>query len=461
MAPQVRRARAGWAAIAATALLAIGHPPPAAAAPAPGPCADVASAGVFTFADRALAVGPAGAYYTSSGLTVTGRSGSTIVFTAEAPPAFSGLIDLAVAATNEVVALDSSGRIVRFDPSGTIIGTFDVGKVNVADASIAVHTDGRIWVADPFTDTLRAFRPDGAIDVEVGGGERPGDVEITPAGEVVTVDGFERVVRWHSDTGERLREVTIGHVNAGEVEVAVDLDGRVHLSDPFTDTVQVFASTGEHLLTVDGSEFPDGFERPITIEALPTGGVVVGDSFTETLHVITIPEIVGPAIVGAVATTTPPTVAVGEIARLVVTVSADAECPVGPFEVDRALPSGLTVEARSDDDDPWRIDLLGPAAPAVDFWLDVAASGGGTYDVSFELTGPGVAGEVIASIEVTASTTSTTATAPTSTAPTGQLPATGSSAWPRPVLLLAVIAIAGGLVLVGRTRRPRPRTPLD
>lgn len=97
----------------------------------------------------------------------TGYDGKTVTSIARGGPPFNRPTNLAVAPSGEVYVTDGYGnaRVHRFSAKGELIGSWGEPGVGpgqfMLPHGIAVHPDGRVFVADRENDRIQIFSPDG------------------------------------------------------------------------------------------------------------------------------------------------------------------------------------------------------------------------------------------------------------------------------------------------------------
>lgn len=246
-------------------------------------------------------------------------------------PQFASPGGIGVGADGDVYVGDGSGRIQRFSPSGTVLGSWggvgsgpgrfrnltdvDIGGdgllyavdqnhgVEVYDSQgtylraladgtkvidVAVDAAGHAFVLDTtFADKLVVYGPDGSqqgswnVDNHVT--RDPAAVAVNQAGEVLLLDRDNDQVDVYDQAGLLQRTVGAPGTAVGQFSLpgnlAVDADDRVHVTDTWTDRVQRFASDGTFQLAFGSTGTGNGqFREPADVAVGPDGHVWVYDS---------------------------------------------------------------------------------------------------------------------------------------------------------------------------------------
>ena len=104
---------------------------------------------------------------TSGRASDTGYDGKTVASIARGGPPFNRPTNLAVAPSGDLYVTDGYGnaRVHRFSATGELIGSWGEPGVGpgqfMLPHGIAVHRDGRVFVADRENDRIQIFSPDG------------------------------------------------------------------------------------------------------------------------------------------------------------------------------------------------------------------------------------------------------------------------------------------------------------
>ncbi|MGE3165115.1 MAG: hypothetical protein AB7O52_09435 [Planctomycetota bacterium] len=169
---------------------------------------------------------------------------------------------LAVGADGSVWAVRPAlADVVRFDPTGAILGVYPVGPVPYG---IAIDVLGQVWVTNTYGASVTRIDPvsgqtvDFAVDLFPTGIAAHGDGSVW----VVSKESVQRL----SPTGSVIFSATAGWHSRG---VAVDADGQVWVTNELSSDVHRFASDGSGLGVVTVGQ------RPWGIAARGAGGVYV------------------------------------------------------------------------------------------------------------------------------------------------------------------------------------------
>lgn len=136
-----------------------------------------------------------------------GISGSTLLnsITRGGPP-FNRPTNLAIGPNGDLYVSDGYGnaRVHRFSPDGELLQSWgepgtDTGQFNLPHG-IAVHLDGRVFVADRENDRIQIFSPDGEYLDQWLDTQRPTQLQIGPDGVVYVAELWRRV----GETSQRL-----------------------------------------------------------------------------------------------------------------------------------------------------------------------------------------------------------------------------------------------------------------
>lgn len=210
-------------------------------------------------------------------------------------------------AGNVYVAEYENNRISKFGPDGTFLlkfGTAGSGDGQFdSPTDVAVDTAGNIYVADNRNHRIQKFEPDGDFIAKFGSNgtgngqfKRPFGLDIDPAGNIYVADGdnhrvqkfepdFDFITRWGRNGGDGTAGTGNGEFNT-PVDVSVDANSRVYVTDFENDRVQKFTSSGVFLGSFGTVGTGDGqFNGPAGIDADVETEVHVADYGNDRIQV--------------------------------------------------------------------------------------------------------------------------------------------------------------------------------
>ena len=183
-------------------------------------------------------------------------------------PAFEGRMpgprSVNVFPDDRVVSLDNAGRVLVFQPDGTLASSwtmpaFDVGKPE----GVKVLLDGRIAVADTHYHRVVIFTSEGKVDRMFGSeGTAPG-LFIYPVGITQDPQGFLYVAEYGANdrvqkfTPDGAHVLTIGSFGTGPAALQrpsglVWHEGLLYVADAINNRIQIYnATTGAHTGSLD------------------------------------------------------------------------------------------------------------------------------------------------------------------------------------------------------------------
>jgi DNA-binding beta-propeller fold protein YncE len=182
------------------------------------------------------------------------------------------------------VYVTDGDRITRYNRKGRTLGRWGrpgEGPGELGDAKgLAVHSDGKVLVADYANDRVQVFRPRGGFVRTFG---LPGGVEWGPWDLDVAADGTVFVLDVRNDLVHRFSLMgayggAIGGTGSagGELDspcgIAADRRGGIYVTGTGDDRVQVFARSGAFVTSWGG------FTNPCGIAVDRRGIVFVGDT---------------------------------------------------------------------------------------------------------------------------------------------------------------------------------------
>ena len=169
---------------------------------------------------------------TSGRASDTGYDGKTVTSIARGGPPFNRPTNVAVAPSGELYVTDGYGnaRVHRFSAKGELIGSWGEPGVGpgqfMLPHGIAVHDDGRVFVADRENDRIQIFSPDGEFLAEWDV-QRPTQLAFDAVGNAVVAE-----LPWRAGSRSFRRG-----------QIASHLPGRVSILDK---SGVVIARLGDH-----------------------------------------------------------------------------------------------------------------------------------------------------------------------------------------------------------------------
>lgn len=175
--------------------------------------------------------------------------------------------------------------------STSVIGSEGTGPGQFTHpSSVAVDTNGDIWVADNGNDRVQEFNSHGVYIRQFGSeGSGPGELDepsalaTDAAGDVYVADTANDRVEEFSPTGDYVRSLgaTTGELDEPE-GLAIDAQGNVWVSDTAGGRLQEYAPTGERLRTVSlpaSGEAPE----PVGVAVDTAGDIWVADAANDRI----------------------------------------------------------------------------------------------------------------------------------------------------------------------------------
>ncbi len=149
------------------------------------------------------------------------------------------------------LAFDASGNLLVASPDGVVFRVTPQGQASrfITDAGfpfgIAVARDGRIWLTDVLTRSLRRYSPTGQFEARFDaiaiGGSGPGPLAIGPSGEPYFSNGTEI---WKLANGQLRRVLGSEFVI---LMFAFDVAGNIYAPAPLAGRIELFSPTGTRL----------------------------------------------------------------------------------------------------------------------------------------------------------------------------------------------------------------------
>jgi len=190
--------------------------------------------------------------------------------------------------TKSVYVVDKSGRVQWFDADGGFEGSWRVPETVAGfPVGLAVHSDGRVFVADTHYHRVLIYSAEGTLvgsfgEEGMGDGQfqLPTDVAIDASGNIYVSEYHEndRVTKWSPD----FQFVTVLATNAGGTRLsrptglAVDDEQTLWLADACNHRIVRMSLDGE-VLTVFGKfgSGPGELRYPYDISLAPNGELLV------------------------------------------------------------------------------------------------------------------------------------------------------------------------------------------
>lgn len=152
--------------------------------------------------------------------------------------------------------------------------------------------DGFLYVADAGNGSVKKLGPDGAVEAEWSGFERPVAVAVAAGGDVLVADFLaDEVIVLDSSGAVSDRWGESGSRDGGfdaPSGIAVGPDGDVYVSDFYNHRVQRFGPDGEFLASWGERGIRGGrFRFPTGVAVAPGGRVLVADAFNHRVQVFT------------------------------------------------------------------------------------------------------------------------------------------------------------------------------
>jgi sugar lactone lactonase YvrE len=197
-------------------------------------------------------------------------------------------------ATNGItgVALSREGHLLVADRSDSSVKVFSgnsnngthlrtLAKGDLFDPrGVAAGDDGKVYVADHGSQSVRVFESSGKYVKDIGGGflQNPHDVALDAQGQVYVADGGNHVVSIFDTNGEFVRDIGV-RANGGTlpgllhrpVGVAVDKAGNVFVSNKSANTVSMFDNQGSFVRNIGQG----ALQQPDGVAVCPEGRIYV------------------------------------------------------------------------------------------------------------------------------------------------------------------------------------------
>jgi YD repeat-containing protein len=194
------------------------------------------------------------------------------------------------------VADRGNSRIEEFDMKGKYLSQFGAkgsGKGQFLEPEgLAIDSHGNIWVADTYNGRVQEFsQADELIQVVGSYGAAPGQmgeptgIDIGPWGHVWVADWQNNRVEEFTDKGKFIRQFGTEGTANGQFErpdgIAIDDRGEVWVTDEGNDRVQAFTEEGEYIAKFGAEGSEEGqfsFGYPIGVATDSNGNLWIADS---------------------------------------------------------------------------------------------------------------------------------------------------------------------------------------
>ena len=178
----------------------------------------------------------------------------------------------------EVIALDTSGRVLVYAADGSIARQWRMPDCKIGKPEgVCVLRDGRIVVGDTHYHRVVVFAPDGQTFKTFGKeGQGPGEF-IYPV--AVTKDAQENLYVAEYGSNDRVQKFTSDGkfllafggfgTKPGEFQRPSGLvwrDGKIYAADAFNNRIQVFTDAGKFLKILDSTEQPLALRLPYDLK---------------------------------------------------------------------------------------------------------------------------------------------------------------------------------------------------
>lgn len=194
---------------------------------------------------------------------------------------------VAVGKNNEVIVLDTAGRILVFDENGSVIRQWRMPASEVGNPEgVSVLKDGRLAVSDTHYHQIVFFDDEGKVLGKLGSlGKRPGEflypvaVAEDDQGNLYVCEygGNDRIQKFSSEGAFLL---SFGGFGTGRGEFQrpsgmVWYQGKIYVADAVNNRIQVFSSEGRFLQMLGRSDEPLSLHFPYDISLGADGALYV------------------------------------------------------------------------------------------------------------------------------------------------------------------------------------------
>jgi sugar lactone lactonase YvrE len=201
-------------------------------------------------------------------------------------------VGLIVDSHDEVVVLDTSGWLQRFDNRGRFLAKFGIDRGFYAPRGLAVDADNRLYVADTGTFRIVVLSPQGELVRTIGWRDATDAELIEPTGIApdgqgglyVAEVGHRRVVHFDA-SGRAVGEwAMLYNTSSTGPHLATDAQGRVYVTDPERHRLLVYSAEGKVLGQLSGE-----FRLPVGVWVDAAGNVYVADTYNHRIQKFVLP----------------------------------------------------------------------------------------------------------------------------------------------------------------------------
>ena len=180
------------------------------------------------------------------------------------------------------VAEEGGHRIHKLTIAGEFVGTLGEFKPGLGQFyhpfDVKISPDGRVYIADDYTDSIQVFHPDGTISHVINGMSSGGGSFSGPGGIAFDLSGNVHVSGYYSDSvtvftpsGQHVRQYNKSHTNSPQ-GIAIDPSGYSLVNNYSQHgTLSIFDPGGRFIHSVGGFSYQNG------VSVSPDGSVWVAD----------------------------------------------------------------------------------------------------------------------------------------------------------------------------------------
>jgi DNA-binding beta-propeller fold protein YncE len=196
-------------------------------------------------------------------------------------------VGLIVDSQDQVVVLDTSGWLQRFDNRGRFLAKFGIDRGFYAPRGLAVDADNRLYVADTGTFRVVVLSPQGELVRTIGWRDATDAELVEPTGVApdsqggiyVAEVGHRRVAHFDAN-GRAVDEwAMLYNSSSNGPHLATDAQGRVYVTDPERHRVLVYSAEGKILGQLNGE-----FRLPVGVWVDAAGYVYVADTYNNRIQ---------------------------------------------------------------------------------------------------------------------------------------------------------------------------------